>query len=77
VSQAGYGSAYIYGKDTREKYIYLSIFPNILEYRSSMKNSVDFVVSLGLFAATNFKVHTHLSKCWRGTWSEKGWEPPW
>jgi len=20
-------------------------------------------------------VHAHLSKCWRGTWSEKGWEP--
>jgi len=20
-------------------------------------------------------VHAHLSKCWRGTWSEKGWKP--
>jgi len=20
-------------------------------------------------------VHVHLTKCWRGTWSEKGWEP--
>jgi len=20
-------------------------------------------------------VHGHLSECWRGTWSEKGWEP--
>jgi len=20
-------------------------------------------------------VHAYLSKCWRGTWSEKGWEP--
>jgi len=21
-------------------------------------------------------VHGHLSECWRGTWSEKGWESP-
>jgi len=21
------------------------------------------------------EVHGHLSDCWRGTWSEKGWEP--
>jgi len=21
------------------------------------------------------EVHAHLSVCWRGTWSEKGWEP--
>jgi len=20
-------------------------------------------------------VHAHHSKCWRGTWSERGWEP--
>jgi len=20
-------------------------------------------------------VHAHLLKCWRGTWSKKGWEP--
>jgi len=20
-------------------------------------------------------VHSHLTKCWRGTWSEKGWNP--
>jgi len=20
-------------------------------------------------------VHDHLSECWRGTWSERGWEP--
>jgi len=40
-----------------------------------MKNSVDFCYFTRPFAATNFRVPTHLSKRWRGTWSEKGWEP--
>jgi len=24
---------------------------------------------------TVLEVHAHLSKCWRGTWPEKVWEP--
>jgi len=27
------------------------------------------------FVIRNLGVHVHLSKCWRGTWSEKAWEP--
>jgi len=42
-----------------------------------MKISVDFCYFTRRFAATNFRVHTHLSKRWRGTWSEKCWEPMW
>jgi len=32
------------------------------------------VVLLSFFVIRYFRVHAHLSKCWRGTWSEKGWE---
>jgi len=42
-----------------------------------MKISVDFCYFTRRFAATTFRVHTHLSKRWKGTWSEKCWEPMW
>jgi len=34
-----------------------------------------FVILLSLFVKKNLGVHVRLSKCSRGTWSEKGWEP--
>ena len=53
------------------------LFPNILKYKSYIKNSVDFFILLSLFVIRNFRgsLHVHLSKCWKGTWSEKSWEP--
>jgi len=43
--------------------------------KSSIKNSVDFCYFLSSFVIRNSWVHAHLSKFWRYTWSEKGWEP--
>jgi len=34
-----------------------------------------FVVLLSLFVITTLGVHAHLSKCSRGTWPQKVWEP--
>jgi len=41
-----------------------------------MNNLADFYYFAQPFCPkTVLGVHAHLSKCWRGTWSEKGWEP--
>jgi len=35
-----------------------------------------FVILLSVFVVIrSLRIHTHMPKCWRGTWSEKGCEP--
>jgi len=34
-----------------------------------------FVIFISLFVIKNLGVHANVSKCWRGTWPEKVWEP--
>jgi len=46
----------------------------VLKTKSSIKNLVGIVILLSLFVISNFR-DAPLSKCWRGTWSEKGGEP--
>ena len=42
---------------------------------SSLEIQWIFAILLSLFVIRNFRVQPHLANCWRGTWSEKGWEP--
>ena len=38
-------------------------------------SSVEMLKGYMLISRNAEGVHAHLSKCWRGTWSEIGWEP--
>jgi len=41
-----------------------------------MKNSANFVILFGPFATTTFRGTYSSIEMLKGTWSEKGWEPP-
>jgi len=56
----------------RQSILIYYLFPNIYTYISELFFIVVTCVLSNI--SVNLWVHAHLSKCWRGTWSEKGLE---
>jgi len=44
-------------------------------HHQGTKRLSDFCYFNSSFLSNKLGVHARLSKCWRGTWSGKGWEP--